>query len=91
MRLFIALDLPEEVVRNLESFVARLRPSAHIHWSPPANLHVTTKFIGEFPENRLPELQAALAGMPERLPIESRWRKWVSFRTRGLLASSGAA
>jgi len=70
MRLFIALDLAGEVVRNLESFVARLKPSARIHWSPPANLHVTTKFIGEFAENRLPELQATLTGMPERPPIE---------------------
>jgi 2'-5' RNA ligase len=70
MRLFIALDLPGEVVRNLESFVARLKPYARIHWSPPANLHVTTKFIGELAENRLPELQAALSGMPERPPIE---------------------
>jgi 2'-5' RNA ligase len=70
MRLFIALDLPEEVVRNLELFVAQLKPSARIHWSPPANLHVTTKFIGEFPESGLPKLQAALSGMPERPPIE---------------------
>jgi 2'-5' RNA ligase len=70
MRLFIALDLPAEVVRNLESFVARLKPSARIHWSPPANLHVTTKFIGEFAENRLPELQAVLEKMPKRPPIE---------------------
>jgi 2'-5' RNA ligase len=70
MRLFIALDLPEEVVRNLEVFVARLQPSARIHWSPPANLHVTTKFIGEFPESGLAELQTALAAMPGRPPIE---------------------
>jgi 2'-5' RNA ligase len=70
MRLFIALDLPQEVVRNLESFVARLKPSARIHWSPPANLHITTKFIGEFAESGLVELRAALAAMPERPPIE---------------------
>ena len=70
MRLFIALDLAEEVMRNLESFVARLKPSARIHSSPPANLHITTKFVGEFAESRLPELQAALSGMPERPPIE---------------------
>lgn len=70
MRLFIALDLPEEVVRNLELFVARVKSSARIHWSPPANLHITTKFIGEFAETRLPELQSALGGMPERPPIE---------------------
>jgi RNA 2',3'-cyclic 3'-phosphodiesterase len=70
MRLFIALDLPDQVVRNLESLVGQLKPTARIQWSPPANLHVTTKFIGEFPEDRLPELQTALAKLPKRPPIE---------------------
>ena len=70
MRLFIALDLPSEVVRNLESFVARLKPAARISWSPPANLHITTKFIGEYPEGELRALQSALAAVPQRPPIE---------------------
>jgi len=70
VRLFIALDLPDDVVRNLESFVARLKPAARIAWSPPANLHVTTKFIGEYPENELPALESALAAVPKRPPIE---------------------
>ena len=70
MRLFIALDLPPGVVSHLESFIARLKPSAPISWSPPANLHITTKFIGEYPETQLPALQSALAGMPGRAPIE---------------------
>jgi RNA 2',3'-cyclic 3'-phosphodiesterase len=63
MRLFVGLDLPGDVVRNLEALVARLRPSARINWSPPANLHITTKFIGEWPEQRLGELKQALAGV----------------------------
>jgi 2'-5' RNA ligase len=70
VRLFIALDLPEGVVRNLESFVANLKPAARIQWSPPSNLHITTKFIGEFPESELAKLQSALAAIPERTPIE---------------------
>ena len=70
MRLFTGLDLPGEVVRNLEALVARFRPTARIQWSPPANLHITTKFIGEWPEERLPELQTALAGLPDRPEIE---------------------
>ena len=64
MRLFIGVDLPGDVVRNLETLVARLRPAARINWSPIANLHITTKFIGEWPEARLGELKAALADMP---------------------------
>jgi len=70
MRLFTALHLPGEVVHNLESFVARLKPTARIHWSPPANLHVTTKFIGEWPDGRLAELQVSLAAMRERPAID---------------------
>jgi len=70
MRLFIGLDLPPEVVRNLEELLDRLRPQARLNWSPPANLHITTKFIGEWPEERLAELQSALAGVPHRPLIQ---------------------
>jgi len=70
MRLFTALDLSAEVVRNLESFLARVKPAARIQWSPPANLHITTKFIGEWPEERLAELESALKALPKRPAIE---------------------
>jgi 2'-5' RNA ligase len=91
MRLFTGLDLPGEVVRNLEALVARLHPTARIHWSPPANLHVTTKFIGEWPEARLPELQAALAGCRSGWRPRSRWPGSASTPTSGRRESSGAA
>ena len=64
MRLFTGLDLPRDVAANLEELLRRLKPTAKVNWSPPANLHVTTKFIGEWPEGRLGELKAALAGIP---------------------------
>ena len=44
---------------DLEELLRHLKPSARIAWSPIANLHVTTKFIGEWPEERLGELTAA--------------------------------
>jgi 2'-5' RNA ligase len=75
MRLFIGLDLPSEVVRNLEALLERLRPQARIQWSPPANLHITTKFIGEWPEERLEELKAALSAVPSRPPIQVQIRR----------------
>ncbi len=75
MRLFTGLDLPAEVVRNLEQFLQQIRPAARINWSPPANLHITTKFVGEWPEERLSELQSALAGLPPREPIPVQIRK----------------
>ena len=70
MRLFVGLDLPEVVVTSLERFVAPLRSRASIQWSPLANLHVTTKFIGEWPEERLEELKTGLADLQSRAPID---------------------
>ena len=60
MRLFTALDLSPEVSARLDLLVRELKPIARLRWSPPENLHITTKFIGDWPEHRLPELSAAL-------------------------------
>jgi RNA 2',3'-cyclic 3'-phosphodiesterase len=68
--LFTAIDLPDEVRDNLRSLLGRLKPLAHINWSPVANLHITTKFIGEWPEARLEEMKQALAAVPRGGAIE---------------------
>jgi RNA 2',3'-cyclic 3'-phosphodiesterase len=65
-----ALDYP--VRRNLELLLEHLRPLAPLAWSPAANFHVTTKFIGAFPEERLAELKSSLAQAPKPGPIELR-------------------
>jgi 2'-5' RNA ligase len=75
MRLFTGLDLPGDVAANLEELLRRLKPAARIRWSPMENLHVTTKFIGEFPEERLGELKAALGRLPGRAAIAVRLRR----------------
>ena len=70
MRLFTAIDIPTDLTEALRSFVSRLRPTAKISWSPLENLHVTTKFIGEWPEQRLDEIRRALASVPVNGSIE---------------------
>jgi RNA 2',3'-cyclic 3'-phosphodiesterase len=69
MRLFTGVDLPEDVREKLERLLMHLRPCAHLKWSPVYNLHVTLKFIGEWPEEKLPELGGALRGLVARDPI----------------------
>ena len=64
MRLFTALDLPGSVIDHLQELVRQLRPAARLRWSPPENLHITTKFIGDWPEDRLAELRAHLPAGP---------------------------
>ena len=78
MRLFTGIDLPEHVRERLERLLMHLRPAAHLKWSPVYNLHVTLKFIGEWPEEKLPQLQAALRSIPRRpmIPIEVRSLGW---------------
>ena len=48
MRLFTAIAIPRRVLDNLARLLKELRPLAPVHWSPVENLHVTTKFIGEY-------------------------------------------
>ncbi len=69
MRLFTAITLPQDVIVALARLTDRLRPTARIHWSPVSNLHITTKFIGEWPQERIEELTAALQALPAREPI----------------------
>jgi 2'-5' RNA ligase len=64
MRLFVAIDISQEVQDNLSALLRRLRPAAKIQWSPVQNLHVTTKFIGEWPEERLEEMKKTLTQVP---------------------------
>jgi 2'-5' RNA ligase len=70
MRLFTAILLPPDMLLRLERLLSTLRPEALIKWSPLDNLHITTKFIGNWPESRLPELDAALAAVPARDSFE---------------------
>jgi 2'-5' RNA ligase len=74
MRLFTGFDLPAHVTQALELLLDQLRPAAQLKWSPLANLHITTRFIGEWPEARLPDLLSALGGIPRRpaFPIHVR-------------------
>ncbi len=60
MRLFTGIPLPDAVAGHLDRLLHRLQPTARIKWSPVENLHVTTKFIGEWPAERLDELTAVL-------------------------------
>ena len=50
--------------------MSSLRREALINWSPLDNLHVTTKFIGEWPKERLGELDRELAALTAREPFE---------------------
>jgi RNA 2',3'-cyclic 3'-phosphodiesterase len=64
MRLFVALDIPQEVRARISAFAERIRPLCPgARWARVEGLHVTLKFIGEIPDAKLPEITQALAGI----------------------------
>jgi 2'-5' RNA ligase len=63
LRLFTGIPASHEVNSRLDDFVRRLRPLAHIRWSPASNFHITTKFIGAWPQDRIDEMKSALAAV----------------------------
>jgi len=78
MRLFTALELPDEPRKHLarlidfwkEHLVPALRSSRGIDappvsWVRDENLHITLKFVGEVPDADLPNVCAVLAGVEQ--------------------------
>lgn len=79
MRLFVALDLPEEVRRSLAEVIARLKPKClDARWVRPESMHLTLKFIGhaiaDGDAQKLGELRTALATIHSPEPVEIHYR-----------------
>jgi 2'-5' RNA ligase len=75
MRLFVALAIPSNVRESLWSLIRALRMvDAKPKWANPENLHVTLKFIGELPPEKLSVICDALAGVriTEQVQLEFR-------------------
>ena len=78
IRVFCAVELPEEIRAAVAAHAARLRrefPDARASWARPEGLHITLKFIGEVEAARVQALSrasgAAVGGLaPFRLSIE---------------------
>jgi 2'-5' RNA ligase len=61
MRLFAALDLPDDVVRSLGEALSPFRGEGRaVSWIPPGNMHLTLVFLGGVPPEALPRVEEAL-------------------------------
>jgi 2'-5' RNA ligase len=71
LRLFVALDPPDPLRRELAARQAALRLGAGHHadevrWTPADRLHVTLRFLGPVPGERLGTVREAMAGAAAR-------------------------
>jgi 2'-5' RNA ligase len=76
MRLFIAIEIPEAVKKELAVVQGRLRDAGvDASWTRAEGMHLTLKFLGEVPETKITEivsgLQKAADGIgPSRLEVK---------------------
>jgi 2'-5' RNA ligase len=64
MRLFVALDIDAEIRGRIAQFVDGVRGFApDARWVSAESLHITLKFIGEWPPEKLEDMKRALAGV----------------------------
>jgi 2'-5' RNA ligase len=62
LRLFIAVELPEDWLAALARVQEALRKAGldALRWTRPEGIHLTLKFLGEVPEERLEEIRRAM-------------------------------
>jgi 2'-5' RNA ligase len=64
VRLFVAIEIPEEIQNVLASFIKELRAAApHVKWVRAENLHVTLKFLGQTEDTKLAAIEIVLSGV----------------------------
>ncbi len=64
MRVFIAVELPNEIRKALGDVQRALRPLTNsARWVAPESIHITLKFVGEVPDKRVEDIDTALTGL----------------------------
>ena len=80
MRLFVALDVPEETRDALAALIHKFGVVCRgARWVRAANLHITLKFIGEVEEAKLPAIKTNLNQVHPRDPIKIAFRNFGFF------------
>jgi 2'-5' RNA ligase len=75
MRLFVALDFPDEVRSAIRDLIAKLKPLArNARWVRPEAMHITLKFIGETDDAKADSIRAALAPIHSPQPVDMHFR-----------------
>jgi len=80
LRVFVAIELPEDVRGEIAALLARLQKGsqftgAHPTWVAPENLHLTMVFLGDQPPTHIPLIQSAMRQATQGRPtIPLRFR-----------------
>ena len=72
IRAFIAIPLPDPVLDELAALQRRLEKrilSRSVRWVRPEGIHLTLKFLGDTPTDKVPEIKRALAAVARHAPV----------------------
>lgn len=80
MRLFVALDIPEETREALSCLLLQFSKVCRgARWVRAESIHITLKFIGEVEESSLPAIKDSLRQVSSREGIEIAFRHFGFF------------
>jgi 2'-5' RNA ligase len=71
-RLFIAVPLPKSLLKRLVDVQYRLQgkvPHRSVRWVRAEGIHLTLKFLGDTPRDRIPTIQEALTVVARNAPV----------------------
>lgn len=74
MRLFVAIEIPDETRVAVGKLIALLAPMCRgAKWVRAESMHLTLKFIGEQPEDCIARIEPELRGVRSSAPVELRF------------------
>lgn len=73
LRLFVAVDVPGDVLEHLDAITEPLKPMIEgARWTTPAGRHVTLKFLGWTPQELFDDLVQTIARCADHAPAPIR-------------------
>lgn len=69
-RVFVAINLPDEIKKELDSVIEKLQklnPDYGVKWVIPENLHLTLHFFGDLDEDKIAQVEAGIDEIAKKI------------------------
>jgi 2'-5' RNA ligase len=83
-RLFVAAEIPSDIIDRIVSFRNKVFDSANVKWEPVSKLHLTLKFLGDTDKEIIPEIEEILKKLLEgKAKIPTAFTRFGAFYRNG--------
>jgi 2'-5' RNA ligase len=70
MRLFVSVDLPDDLAENVRAVQEEFREASGLNFTDPGQAHMTLKFLGDVERDRLPAIEERLEAAVEKAGVD---------------------